>query len=329
MLSELARFSMRFPLPWMFAGGAALALVLGACRGDDASRTSQLGEERSFIEHWVQRGEYRIRVREYAGDEPAIVLMHGFPDNMHLYDRLVPHLAGRRLVLFDFLGWGDSDKPEGYPYTFANLEGDLDAVVEGLGLDRVVLVGHDASGPPAINWALAHPEQVAALVLLNTFYSPSETINPPEAIRIFSNDAFDRLAQAIVDSPEISRWLFFWQVGQFFRDAEVRDEFVPLFYETFEATPSARPAFLRLNEDLGAAVLANAANNERLAAFPQPVRIIFGEDDPYLNADYARYLDELFGDSELLLVKNARHYVQIDEPAEVARLILETPLAGR
>jgi pimeloyl-ACP methyl ester carboxylesterase len=57
-------------------------------------------------------GTYRIYVREYPGEEPAIVLMHGFPDNLHLYDRLVPHLSPeRRVVTFDFLGWGASDNP--------------------------------------------------------------------------------------------------------------------------------------------------------------------------------------------------------------------------
>jgi hypothetical protein len=74
----------------------------------------------------------------------------------------------RRVVLFDFLGWGSSDKPSGYPYTTDNQVGDLDAIITQLGLGQVVLVAHDASGPPAIDWALAHPERVAALVLLNT-----------------------------------------------------------------------------------------------------------------------------------------------------------------
>jgi hypothetical protein len=45
--------------------------------------------------------------------------------------------------------------------------------------------------------------------------------------------------------------MYDWQVGRFFRDAEVRNEFVPLLYQQFDATPSARrPAFFRLNEDL-------------------------------------------------------------------------------
>src|SRR5215218_5649190 len=73
------------------------------------------GKEMEYNEHWVLRGTHRIYVREYPGEGPTLVLMHGFPDNLHLYDRLVPHLAGRGVVVFDFLGWGGSDKPKGYP----------------------------------------------------------------------------------------------------------------------------------------------------------------------------------------------------------------------
>jgi pimeloyl-ACP methyl ester carboxylesterase len=49
-----------------------------------------------------------------------------------------------------------------------NQVGDLDTVIAQLKLGPVVLVAHDASGPPAIDWALAHPERVEGLVLLNT-----------------------------------------------------------------------------------------------------------------------------------------------------------------
>ena len=52
------------------------------------------------------------------------------------------------MVTFDFLGWGASDKPAGYAYTAVNQTGDLDAVIAHLRLATVVLVAHDASGPP-------------------------------------------------------------------------------------------------------------------------------------------------------------------------------------
>lgn len=79
-----------------------------------------MGSNTAYAEHLVPRGRHRIYAREYEGGGPSIVFMHGFPDNLHLYDRLVPHLAGRRIVTFDFLGWGNSDKPAGYPYTADN-----------------------------------------------------------------------------------------------------------------------------------------------------------------------------------------------------------------
>jgi haloalkane dehalogenase len=106
-------------------------------------------------EAWVDRDGHRIYAQEYPGQEPAIVLMHGFPDNLHLYDRLLLHLhPPRRVITFDFLGWGASDKPSGYPYTATNQTGDLDAVISQLGLDEATIVVHDASGPPGIDWAL-------------------------------------------------------------------------------------------------------------------------------------------------------------------------------
>src|SRR5262245_14232882 len=141
----------------------------------------------NFVERSVRRDQHRIYAREYPGAEPAIILMHGFPDNLHLYDRLVPYLnPQRRVITFDFLGWGKSDKPPGYPYTTENLQDDLNAVVTELTRGRVVLVAHDASGPPAIAWALKHADQVATLVLLNTYYSAMPTLRAPEAIFLFS-----------------------------------------------------------------------------------------------------------------------------------------------
>jgi pimeloyl-ACP methyl ester carboxylesterase len=59
----------------------------------------------AYQETFVQRDQHRIYVRDHPGAEPAIILMHGFPDNVHLYDRLSPYLSPpRRVVLFDFLG---------------------------------------------------------------------------------------------------------------------------------------------------------------------------------------------------------------------------------
>ncbi len=291
---------------------------------------------RPYTNHLVPREGHRIFVRQYAGAEPPIVLMHGFPDSLHLYDRLVPLLRGRRVVLFDFLGWGRSDSPEDHAYTFESLEADLDAVIEHLVLVQPILVAHDASGPPAINWALDHPERVGALVLLNTFYHLTPTLRPPEAIAIFADLlelrtaalglpsapwSFQALSRAIADDAQMGRWLYYWQVGGFIRDEAVRRAMLPRLYRQF-ARRAGRLAFFGLNGDLPGTVLANTSRAPELRSFARPARIIFGGDDPYLNAGVAESLHALLPTSDLFLLPTARHYVQVDEPEEVARLLL-------
>ena len=124
----------------------------------------------------------------------------------------------------------------------------------------------------------------------------------------------------------VFRRMYGWQVGRFFRDSEVRDEFVPLLYQQFDAVPSARPAFYRLNEDLLPTVRSRSKMIPKLKEFRRPVRIIFGDADPYLNKGVAQTFHEMFPTSDLFLLPGARHFVQMDEPKEVARLILSTPV---
>ncbi len=123
------------------------------------------------------------------------------------------------------------------------------------------------------------------------------------------------------------RKMYWWQVGRFMREAADREEFLPLLYQQFAATPSAQGAFFRLNEDLLSTVRDRTKRIPQMQTFSRPVRIIFGASDPYLNVGVARRFHALFPTSELFLLPGAHHYVQIDEPEEVARLLLSTPMA--
>ena len=121
----------------------------------------------AFTEHRVPTVAGHLHVRDYPGNGPAFVLLHGFPDNGHIFDDLIPHLTagGRRAITIDFLGFGASDKPEGAQYSFAQQRGDVLDVLDALTLEKAVLVGHDAGGPAALNLALSHPDRVASVVL--------------------------------------------------------------------------------------------------------------------------------------------------------------------
>lgn len=277
-------------------------------------------------EQGITHDGHRLWVGVQPGQGPSIVLLHGFPDNHHLYDRLLPHLGDRHVVTFDFLGWGDSDKPASFAYTADEQTRQLDSVVAALALDRVILVAHDASGPPAIDWALAHPDRVERLVLLNTYYCDMSSLRPPEAIWLFSTPGVRPVARWFSRrfGDLVFRRLYFWQVGRFFRDATVRDAFLPLLYQQFARTPSAHRAFFGLNEDLRSTLRARAGHVSDLARFHRPVRIVFGDADPYLNADVARDLARLFPNADLRLVHGARHFVQMDEPKRVAEEIIRS-----
>jgi haloalkane dehalogenase len=132
----------------------------------------------TFVEHRVPREQGSVYARDYQGAGPAFVLMHGFPDNLHIWDGLIPYLreSGRRIVTFDYLGFGASDKPAGGAYSFQQQLGDLEAVVESLSLGKIVPVSHDSSGIATINYALAHPQSVDSVIMLNSAYAEDATV---------------------------------------------------------------------------------------------------------------------------------------------------------
>src|SRR3979411_2861433 len=162
----------------------------------------------AFTEHRVPREQGKLYARGYDGPGPAFILMHGFPDNLGIYDDLTPYLtaAGRRVVAFDFLGFGASDKPADASYGFGQQLGDLEAVIQTLGLGKVVLVAHDSSGIAAVNFAIEHPYKVASLCILNSAYDDSPLNVWPEMIVLFADQNLRAIAGAGAQSPAQFGW---------------------------------------------------------------------------------------------------------------------------
>jgi pimeloyl-ACP methyl ester carboxylesterase len=161
---------------------------------------------------------------------------------------------------------------------------------------------------------------VARLVLLNTYYHWMPSLRRPPAIAQYSTPVIRSAARAVVRRwPDLDRRLYSWQVGQFIADPAIRAELVPQLYEQFLP---ARPAFWRLNDDLLGAVLTRRRRIPDMRRFGPPVRVIFGARDRYLNPRVARDFSALFPNSELHLLEGGGHYVQVDQPQQVAELIL-------
>lgn len=112
-----------------------------------------------------------------GGDLPPLVLMHPGVGDSTLWDGMLPALAARyRVIRFDWRGYGRSPLPTG-PYT---LLGDLLAVLDHFGLDRVPLVGASMGGRAAVTLAVVHPDRVSSLVLVTPGVSGYDWPEGPE-----------------------------------------------------------------------------------------------------------------------------------------------------
>jgi pimeloyl-ACP methyl ester carboxylesterase len=270
----------------------------------------------------LDRGSLNLVDR--PGEDPTVVLMHGFPDDHHIYDLLTPLLANRT-VAFDWLGYGDSDRPDGTPLDPPDRQSELTGLIDALGVERVVLVGHDASGPEAIDWAIGHADRVDRLVLLNTYYGSEGALRLPQLIRLLAEPALAPLADALLDDLQQRQWLLRYTARQFGAPEEDDEDgiaaraIVPQFFGTPNALPAIRAWVADLHPALERQDRVIAA--EALKTLAAPVSVAFGAGDPFLGPDVARHLAGLFGGAEVDLVEEAGHWPQWDQAEAVAQTI--------
>jgi pimeloyl-ACP methyl ester carboxylesterase len=97
-----------------------------------------------------------------------VVFVHSLAGNSRHWAAQLEHLRpSRRAVALDLRGHGQSEPPKNSDYSIAGMAGDVAAVVDTLGLDRFVLVGHSMGGGVALTYAGAHPKRVAGLLLVD------------------------------------------------------------------------------------------------------------------------------------------------------------------
>src|SRR3954471_2408688 len=126
-----------------------------------------------------------IFYREIGTGVPMIFL-HGNPTSSYLWRHVLPAVGdpGRRLAP-DLIGMGESGKPD-IAYTFDDHARYLDAWFDALGLDDVVLIGHDWGGALAADWASRHPGRVRALAFTEAILKPMTWEEfPPAGAEVF------------------------------------------------------------------------------------------------------------------------------------------------
>lgn len=236
----------------------------------------------------------KIYARRYAGEGSVLFLLHSFPNNIHLYDYLIPELQSDfRVIVFDFLGWDNSDKPKDYPYSAGSQLSELETVIKYFNYPEYWIAAHDASGSPAINYSLNYREKVQKLILFNTYYSANLNTKKPEAIWMFSIPGIRLITGFVARAFSfLTKKLYYWQVGKFIKNQVRRKEFVPKLYSRFSDKGNFS-AFLKLNADLNKTIVSNTKRISEFGKLKSKTIIIFGAEDPYLKISAANKLEEL------------------------------------
>ena len=291
----------------------------------DTSHTAAV----SVDERRVATPHGSIFVREAPGDGPAVVLMHGFPDDQRIYARLLPLLSPRRAVTFDFLGYGRSERSDTAGFAPADHGAQITAVLDALEIPDAVLVGQDASGPDAVFYTLAHPERVAHLALLNTMFGRGDAFVMPEMTKLLSEPELGTLADDMIGDPAqrlwlLQRWGRKWELDGADPEGLAAQSILPQFYGG-ESQPDALTAIRRWTAQFPASLdlQDTLVAMDALHRIHTPVSIIFGQRDRYLGPALAAEMADLFANSTLHVVEQAGHYPQFDRPETVAAVLTQ------
>jgi pimeloyl-ACP methyl ester carboxylesterase len=148
----------------------AIAVALGATSVASTASEAVARSSDGVAIHYESTGK---------GD-PAVVLVHCWSCDRHLWDAVVPRLAkDHRVVTIDLAGHGASGRGR-KEWTMAAFGEDVRAVVEALGLRQVILVGHSMGGPVTLEAARLLPGRVVGLVPVDTGLNVEKTSTPAE-----------------------------------------------------------------------------------------------------------------------------------------------------
>ncbi|KLO26547.1 epoxide hydrolase [Mycobacterium haemophilum] len=129
----------------------------------------------------------RLRVIE-AGERgaPVVVLAHGFPELAYSWRHQIPALAeaGYHVLAPDQRGYGGSSRPDAVEaYTIHELTADIVGLLDNVGAQRAVWIGHDWGAVVVWNAPLLHPDRVAAVAGLSVPTLPRARVPPTHAFR--------------------------------------------------------------------------------------------------------------------------------------------------
>ncbi|MEE4542470.1 haloalkane dehalogenase [Streptomyces sp. V4-01] len=257
---------------------------------------------------------------------PAVVLLHGNPGSSHVWRHVLPGIGPGRLLAPDLIGMGRSGKPD-IPYDFADHARYLDAWFDTLGLDRVVLVGHDWGGALAFDRAARHPGRVAGIAFLESIVRPVARADLSPQARRRSEMVLAPGAEETLLGEDVLVRMAFTGAGVL---NPVSDEDLAAYLAPYRTRADRRPLLawarqIPLDGEPAAVVARIEAFGAWLAASSQvPKLLMTFEGSPTLLVDKATadWCAEHVAALETVPCGEAAHHAPEDQPAAIAAAVL-------
>lgn len=272
----------------------------------------------------IDVGEGEIAYRR-VGEGPDVLFVHGWPVTGATFRQLLPHLAPHVTChVIDLVGAGHSRFDR---RTRIDLAGHVEAVkrvVSALGLSDYAAVGHD-SGGMITRHAVAGDPRLRSLALVNTEQPQGLHWRFGQFLAMARMPGFEHVLAWAAMRPTLRKNPFL--LGDSFHDRSLLGgEFEEFFLAPLSDDADRRWAAGTLARNFDRDYVHRLAEVHR--RIEVPVRLVWGEDDPFFPIAWTREMVSTFPDATLHVVKNAKLFVHEERPEEVAEAILPTLLTS-
>lgn len=252
-----------------------------------------------------------VHVKTGGQGEPVFLLLHGFGASLYSWQAVMESFSQLGTVIaFDRPAFGLTERPlswEGQnPYSPQAQVALVIGLLDHFGADQAILVGNSAGGTIAMQTALAHPERISALILVDpAVYTGG---GAPALIRPLLGTAQMRHLGPLITRQILSRGPQLIEMA-WHDPAQISQETLALYQKPLQVENWDRA--------LWEMTIASRASNlqERLSEILLPVLVVTGDDDRIVpTADSIRLADEL-PNAQLTVIENAGHVPHEERPA--------------
>ncbi len=283
------------------------------------SRRAAAGRLRSRTMKVIDVDGVTVAFDDEGDGSPCLVLLHGFSANRASWAMVAPALAERyRVLVPDRPGWGDSPLPPGDQARRRALDPAGEAAMwlqlaDRLDLGPLVLVGHSAGGAVAAEVALAAPDRVVGLVLIDAAIA-AILEPPPGFLALARRPGLNARARQLTAAVVPRTWRRFLTMTH-----QDPTSVHPEILAAYQATVGT-PAWVETVWE--AARLAEAGDlHERVGQLQVPTLVLTGRNDRVVPPGVADHLADKIPGAKLVLVGEAGHNPHEERPAEVVAAV--------